>query len=343
MRRHPFTTPAWPGPATAVCLAVLLSLLGTALHAEQPRPTRGPPAQREIVIVNRSPNAIYQVYVSPTDAEQWGDDRLGDDTIEPGGSFRIHLGRTRDCSFDIQVIFADAGREERHGVELCHTRQVSFDGSTAIVPPELAGNEHMVALTNRTNRPIAQVFASPSAADQWGDDRLRGDGQHQDTGPIAVGETRTVTYRGGCVSDLRIVYDNRAAEERRGLDFCAAPNLAISPGWTTQDPPPPDTAPDTAPDAAGTITLDNQSGNAVTEFYLYRADGADRGPDLLGNDILRNGTQLQVAFPPAAVSPTDPSRQCHFSAQALHGGDRPRQDLTGINLCDSRVITIPPP
>ena len=58
-----------------------------------------------------------------------------------------------------------------------------------------------------------------------------------DTAAISVGDSRTLTYHGTCTADLRVVFDNRAAEERRGLDLCATPMLVIHPGWTTEDLP----------------------------------------------------------------------------------------------------------
>lgn len=310
----------------------LLLAAGTA-RAEAPRRA---PVPREVVVINRSANAIHQLYVSPNTADQWGEDRLGDNTIERGGSFKVRLGRTRECLFDIQVIYSDAGREENRNVDLCTTRQVSFDGTRAMIPPELSSTEHRITLVNRSGRRIVQVFASPSAAEQWGDDRLA------PAGPIDMDASQSVAYRGACVSDLRVIYDNQSAEERRGLDLCAMPSLLIRPGWTTDDTPPtPGVAmeSDAADTATGEITLRNQSGSAVTEFYLFPDDGshdsADRGADILGNDVLPNGGQVVLSF--------THQRVCRFAAHALHGGDRPRQDLTGIDLCHSGTIIIPPP
>jgi hypothetical protein len=41
--------------------------------------------------------------------------------------------------------------------------------------------------------------------------------------------------------DIRVVFENRAAEERRGVDLCRRASLSIEPGWTTTDelPSPP--------------------------------------------------------------------------------------------------------
>ena len=52
---------------------------------------------------------------------------------------------------------------------------------------------------------------------------------------ISVGETGRVVFSGGCTVDIRVVFENRAAEERRGIDLCHRAILSIEPGWTTSD------------------------------------------------------------------------------------------------------------
>jgi hypothetical protein len=302
-----------------LCLLLALS----PAHAEQPRPPRQKMAVREIVVVNRSTRPISQLYVSPATADGWGDDRLGDERIAPGGSFRVRLGHSRECSFDIQVIYENAGREENRGVDVCHTRQVSFDGSMALAPADAFGADREVTLTNRNLRAIQLVFVSAANSDQWGDDLLGG-------AAIRPGEARGITWRGACTADLRAVFDNGAAEERRLMNLCASPVLAIRPGWTTEDAPAP---------AEDSLVLANQSGSPITEFYIFPsdapADAEDRGHDLLGNSVLANGGQARLPFRRDGT--------CRFDARAAHGGDRPAQNLSGIDLCAGAEVRVPPP
>jgi len=219
-----------PNPGNAVPhllrLAGLAGLLALAAAAPEPQP----PAELELLVVNQGRSAITELYASPSTADEWGDDRLAGVTVAIGKSYRLRLARV-GCRFDLQVIYDDASREESHGVDVCRNRQITFDGSTAIAPTEVFSQQREVTLVNRSGRPIQQVFVSPSAADQWGDDRLG-------EGTISTGATRSIGYRGPCTADLRVVFDNRSAEERRGLDLCATPALVIKPGWTTADAPP---------------------------------------------------------------------------------------------------------
>lgn len=227
---------AWTGWWLACC-GVAATLLATPAGADVPRPLQGPPAEREVIVLNGSPRPINEIYVSPESADQWGADLLGEQMLEPGDSLRLRLGRTRECIFDAKVVYDDASREETRGVNLCRNHQISFDGKAATAPPE-TGAEHSVMLVNHARRRIQQVFISPASANQWGDDRLT-------AGSISVGDRQAVNWRGSCSVDLRVVFENRAAEERRGVDLCATPVLTVEPGWTTVDalPEPRDDAP----------------------------------------------------------------------------------------------------
>jgi hypothetical protein len=166
------------------------------------------------------------LHVAPATAEDWGEDRLGDSRLEPGQSIRIRLGIMRDCEFDAQASYDDGSREERHGIDLCHARQVSFDGSEAMALP-FGEHEHRLTLVNHAGRPIQQAFVSSVEASEWGDDLLRQ--------AVSTGAGGTISWRGQCTCDLRIVFDNRSAEERRGLDLCRTQRIEIRPGWTTTD------------------------------------------------------------------------------------------------------------
>jgi hypothetical protein len=308
-----------------VLLALCLATLPAA--AETQRQPRGVPALREVVIVNRSARPIYQLLISASDADQWGDDRLGEATIAPGATYRVSLGRTGDCQFDIQVVYDDVSHEERRGVNLCRGHSFTFDGRAAVKPSDPFAIARTIVLGNRSARSIRQVFISPASADQWGDDVAP-------AGGIATDGSGQVSYRGGCTADLRVVFDNRAAEERRGLDLCATPSLLIVPGWTTAATVPVP-VPVPAP-VADAVTVFNRTGRAVTELYLLpESDRGSSAADLLSHAVLQADTQLTVPFPRGG--------QCRFVARVHYGGDRGASEQPGIDLCQKATITLDPP
>ncbi len=303
-------------------LLCLLSALGLGLGlGAGARAEPGP--ERELSVQNHAHRPVNELYVSPTTAENWGDDRLGDAQIAPGDTLRVKLGRTRDCVFDVQAIYDDASREERHGIDLCRNRVVVFDGTGAIKPADARGARHVVTVENDSARPIQQVFISSSDSGDWGDDLLH-------DGSLSVAARTQLAYHGDCVADLRIVYDNRGAEERRGLDLCAMGGIAIAAGWTTTETP-------VVPKGVGTepvaLPVVNQSGHPVRELFVTPEDG-ERGANMLGGP-LADGASITVTV-------TRPKTTCRFAARIVFGEKWPDRDVTGLDLCHPAPLVLLP-
>ncbi len=291
---------------------------------------------RNLTIANHAGKSITELYVSPNDAPDWGDDRLGGSPIEVGKSFNVRLGRTRMCLFDVQLVYRDGSREEAHDYDVCHGSQIAFDGSNATEAP--AGPAHAVTLVNNDTRPIQQVFLSEPEATQWGDDRITSRG-------LSVGDRIELRFQGDCAVDLRVVFDNRAAEERRGLDICAKPALSIEPGWTTADSPPvpaaiaqpvvatpPSPLPPAAEPGPTTLRVTNNTGADVTELYLYPEGRADQGADLLGRAVLRDGASQAVTLTRTGI--------CRFSAHLVFAGKVADREVHGLDVCANPDVTL---
>lgn len=208
-------------------LATLALGLFACLAAAPEQVPQGPLGDRAVGFVNHSAHSIVELYVSPVTADAWGADRLGDRQIDPGTGFHLSLGRSRTCGFDVLAIYDDATREEIRAANVCREHVLTFDGHAATPPPLPT---QTVTVVNASRLPIQQLFISPPDAPQWGDDLLA-------TAGLSVGEQRAITFQGDCQADVRVVFTNRAAEERRGLNLCTGPTLRIAPGWTTADQP----------------------------------------------------------------------------------------------------------
>jgi len=307
-----------PMRSAVVCLLAVL-LLVDARAAARADPQAG---DRDVTISNRSALAINEIYVSPSSADHWGEDRLGDETLPPGRTLRLKLGHVRDCVFDVQVVYEDASHEDSKGANVCRTHQLTFDGSGASAPAQAP--THDVTIANRAGRPIQQVLISPSEAGDWGEDRLGNTS-------ISVGEAATLHYRGDCVADLRVVFDNRAAEERRGIDICASSRIAIQPGWTTADTVPTEVQPG---EEVVQLNVTNRTGRKVSELYVFAAGTQTPGPELLGDAGLADGASVAIAF-------ARPAGVCRFAARVVFAGGVPAEKLDGLDLCRSLEVVLP--
>jgi hypothetical protein len=183
----------------------------------------GGAAPADVTVVNHAGVAIVELYVSSAEEDSWGDNRLNQKSLSPGQSFRVAPLRSAGCQVDVRAIYANGTLEDKRGVDACRSRQVSFDAGGAAVPNAAA---RTVTIVNHAARPITELYVSPAASDDWGEDLLA---NH----PIPTGGAADVTPLAPCLADLRVVFDNRAAEERRAVDLCAHPRLEIKPGWTT--------------------------------------------------------------------------------------------------------------
>jgi hypothetical protein len=77
-------------------------------------------------------------------------------------------------------------------------------------------------LDNRGRQPIDQVFATPAGMPDWGRNRL-------DQGVLAPGSAHLFRLpRGRCVYDLKVVFSDRRARERRNVNLCLLLDLPVS-------------------------------------------------------------------------------------------------------------------
>lgn len=174
-------------------------------------------------LVNRSGRTIFAAFASSATDPNWGQDRLGRDVLPDGRSIRIRL--VGPCQTDIRVVYDRQGgpSEERRNVDTCAQPEQVFTGGQgggAPQQPAAAANPSF-NLVNNGSRAVQQVFASPSTDQNWGPDRLGAD-------VVPPGQVFPVRLPAGeCIYDIRIVYADGQAQERRRVNLCEITNLAV--------------------------------------------------------------------------------------------------------------------
>ncbi|WP_291298972.1 Tat pathway signal protein [Elioraea sp.] len=192
---------------------VLLAALSSPATAQNP----------DFWVVNSSGKTIHQVYVSSAQVTNWGNDLLGQNVLATGQRFAIRPARDGTCLFDIRVVYADNSVAEQRRINTCNINEVIFtaQGPVARGPQgpqgttSPSGPNPDFRLVNRSGRTITEVYVSSSQQQSWGPDRL---GQNV----LGAGQSMVVNLPrdGNCVFDLRVVYDNNTATERRQVNTC---------------------------------------------------------------------------------------------------------------------------
>ena len=303
---------------------------GAPPAASPTTPPSAPTQERAANVMNRAVVAITTLYVSSTEEDNWGSNRLAGQPLPAGRSFQVRLGMGRHCRFDLQAVYSDGKLEERRDQDLCRNRQVIFDGSKAVLPADRT--ERKIILQNRAPRSIKQVFISAKNASNWGDDVL--------SGLLARGEESELTYRGECVVDLRVVFDNSSAEERREADICDRTHVVIGPGWTTTDEIPSteadlplaNPAVATRAETGEEMTVVNVTGRTVEELYVFPEGAANEGPDRFGSDVVEDGGNHRFRL--------DRRGACHFTVRGVYANSAGDVRLRDVDLCASTEIRL---
>jgi hypothetical protein len=186
-------------------LAALCAAVGVPASA-QPNP--------DFWVTNTSGRQINEIYVSPSTDTNWGEDWLREHVLPSGQRFPIRPRRDGTCVFDIRVVFADGSSEERRRVNVCAVNEVAFTSAGSVARGQSQANADF-RLVNRSGRTIQQIFVSPSSDQNWGADRLG-----QNVLPPGRAFTVTLPRDGTCVYDIRVVYDNNTAAEKRHINTC---------------------------------------------------------------------------------------------------------------------------
>ena len=107
------------GRLAGVVLALMMVVVTTSTAFADPR---------DFDLINATGQVITEVYVSPSNQTDWGDDVLGRDVLMPDESVQIVFQKfiPGNCLYDIKVITESGAEGELTQVNLCETHTVTF-------------------------------------------------------------------------------------------------------------------------------------------------------------------------------------------------------------------------
>jgi S1-C subfamily serine protease len=202
------------------------------------------------------------------------------------------------------------------------------DGAAAQTRPG-AGNPDFT-LVNRSQARIDILNVSPMTSDSWGRDLL---GENTTVPPGGRHQVR-LGRPGECRFDIRVIYQDRREEERRGVDLCAVEEIVMTgeharaQGQPAQQNPPP------AQGGTPRLVVNNTTQGVVNEIYARPRGTQEWGPDLLGQNVLPAGQRFTRELPAA--------RGCVWSLRLVHRTGV-AEEWADLDLCAGREVALAPP
>jgi ADP-ribose pyrophosphatase YjhB (NUDIX family) len=186
-----------------------------AAHAQtQPNPSFN--------LINRGGQPIVHLYANPAGFPNWGQDRLSGATVAPGARFPVRLLANGNCIYDVRVAYADGRTEDRRNIDTCKQEDVAFGGNQAVAGATPAKDDPSFRLVNRGHEPVRELYAMPAGMTNWGPNRLGAEA-------LPAGAYRIIRLPkdGNCVLDVRAVFADGAAAEKRRINTCETVDLPV--------------------------------------------------------------------------------------------------------------------
>jgi hypothetical protein len=91
-------------------------------------------AKQDFTIVNKTGVIINEFYISPNDVDEWGEDILGQDILEPDQECEIQFHPKEDaCIWDLRITDSEGNAIEWENIDLCKAVKITlhWDGTKA--------------------------------------------------------------------------------------------------------------------------------------------------------------------------------------------------------------------
>ena len=117
--------------ATAVAGLAVVILATVTLHAAQNH-------KLDFKLINKTGLTVEEVYVSPSNVDEWEEDVMGKDVLKNNEGVDIEFSRTETtCSWDLKVVDSEEDSIEWTKLDLCEANEITlkYEGKhpTAII------------------------------------------------------------------------------------------------------------------------------------------------------------------------------------------------------------------
>ncbi|KAB2814864.1 hypothetical protein [Phaeocystidibacter luteus] len=243
-------------------------------------------------LANNSEYTFMNVYISDSDSEDWGNDRLGSKLLNPGEeiSFLISAG-----TYDLKIVDEDGDICTQMGLRLSGDVVLNYsndewlnclfpDEGSSTTTSSSSSSSANLTFYNESGWDIRYIYASSTSSDTWGTDHLGSD-------ILETGSSFSFSLPVG-------EYDFKFIDEDG--DECILEDIQISGSQTvsiTREEWLDCLFPDESTSAVHQVTLVNNSGWDITYVYASLSSDTNWGSDHLGSNILADGNRLTLTLP----------------------------------------------
>lgn len=242
-------------------------------------------------IANNSDWDFYEVYISSSSSDSWGDDRLGSEILYSGGeqSFLLSEG-----TYDLKIVDEDGDECRQMGIRLSGNTRLVYTNEEWLdcVFPDSDNSSGTATITvyNNSLWDIYNIYASLSSDGGWGEDRLGSEILYAD-------DSYSFTIPTG-------TYDFKYVDEDD--DVCTMMNVSITGSrsftfdtddWLECMGSDSESSSTTSSSGYYTITFVNNSLWDIYNLYASLSSDTDWGSDRLGSTILNSGEQFTLTLP----------------------------------------------
>lgn len=98
-------------------LALLFSVVSSPAFA----------SDEELRVTNRTGYTISEIYISPAKSDNWEEDVMGEDTLEPNKFVDIDFSKSEDtCKWDLKAVYDDETTAVWRNVNLCEVSAITL-------------------------------------------------------------------------------------------------------------------------------------------------------------------------------------------------------------------------
>jgi hypothetical protein len=85
-------------------------------------------AKQDFKLVNKTGYELKELYVSPSKADDWQEDVLGQDTLGDGEAVNVHFSpKVKTCQWDLKVVYSDDDSSAVwQKIDLCSVEKITI-------------------------------------------------------------------------------------------------------------------------------------------------------------------------------------------------------------------------